>query len=137
MASNFMSVEYDQPAMTRFKNRFAERKKVAVMNRVKTAEGAGALVLLRAIEDNIDRQGLVDTGAYRASWGIEVGRGYAKVFTRHPAARRLEYGFVGLDSMGRLYNQAARPHVRPAIADTKEQILEAIRTGVVEEIERD
>lgn len=137
MASNFMSVEYSQPAMSRFKNRFAERKKIAVMNRIKTTEGAGALLLLQAIEENIDRQGLVDTGAYRASWGIQIGSGYAKVFTKHPAARRLEYGFAGVDSLGRLYNQPARPHVRPAIADTKEKIVESIRRGIIEEIEND
>ena len=29
-------------------------------------------------------------------------------------ARRIEFGFVGLDSLGRYYNQAPRPYMRPA-----------------------
>jgi len=60
------------------------------------------------------------TGVYRMSWQIQAsGRGYL-IFTNHPAARRLEYGFVGTDSLGRNYNQAPRPHMRPAVTEVRE-----------------
>lgn len=36
-----------------------------------------------------------------------------RVGTDSPYARRLEYGFVGVDRLGRNYNQAPRPHFRP------------------------
>jgi hypothetical protein len=40
----------------------------------------------------------------------------AEVFTRDPQGHRLEYGFVGTDRAGRSYQQAPRPHFRPAMA---------------------
>lgn len=36
-----------------------------------------------------------------------------RVGSDSPYARRLEFGFVGTDSIGRNYNQAPRPHFRP------------------------
>lgn len=45
-------------------------------------------------------------------------------------ARRLEYGFVGLDSLGRTYDQAPRPFARPALSNKQE----AIRDDVASEI---
>lgn len=56
------------------------------------------------------------TGAYVNSWYIER-RGFIEgmlVATRAPQAKRLEYGFAGVDSLGRNYNQPPFPHVRPA-----------------------
>ena len=37
-------------------------------------------------------------------------------------ARRLEYGFIGKDKLGRHYNQAARPYLRPALAKNLSKI---------------
>lgn len=132
---SFIEIENNDAAMTKFKNRFAQRRQIAVMNKVKTAEGAGAVLLLQAIQNNIVRQGLVDTGGYHNSWHVTLGSGYAKVGTPHPAGPRLEYGFFGLDSLGRLYNQPARPHVRPAIAEVKQEIIEKISLGIRQELE--
>lgn len=39
----------------------------------------------------------------------------AEVFSAAPQAYRLEYGFVGVDSLGRHYNQPPFPHFRPAL----------------------
>lgn len=60
------------------------------------------------------------TGDYRASWTMEgpVQRGTsvtATVGTDRPQARRLEWGFVGADILGRVFNQAPYPHVDPAV----------------------
>lgn len=83
----------------------------------------------------------VRTGQYRRSWRIsrlneQDSRRLVSftVVTNHPAAYRLEYGFVGTDSLGRHYNQAPRPHIRPAIAVTKETwkktLLAAVLAGL-------
>lgn len=41
-------------------------------------------------------------------------------------ARRLELGFVGIDSLGRHYHQEPRPFLRPAVLRNREKIVELI-----------
>ncbi|MFC8449488.1 HK97 gp10 family phage protein [Kitasatospora sp. NPDC057223] len=59
------------------------------------------------------------TGDYRRSWTTEVrvtGSGVeATVGTNKPQAARLEYGFTGADSLGRIYHQPPLPHVGPSV----------------------
>lgn len=58
------------------------------------------------------------TGDYRSSWRNDViGQGGLSrvVGTDRPQAMRLEYGFVGADSLGRVYDQPPYPHFEPAI----------------------
>lgn len=64
----------------------------------------------------------VRTGRYRESIQVQEDTTHRlryvttwAVFTHHPAARRLEFGFYGSDSNGRIYNQPPYPHWRPAI----------------------
>lgn len=77
----------------------------------------------------------VITGQYRASWDVKVsvagGRVSAVVFTDAPQSRRLEYGFVGVDRLGRPYRQPPYPHIEPAFRQTEPGFLEALRTGVL------
>ncbi len=86
----------------------------------------------------------VDTGALRDSIHIEqreMGPYFYEVSV-HPAelagnkwgldpayARRIEYGFIGTDSLGRNYHQAAQPYVRPAADSTKEPVIATLRNG--------
>lgn len=59
------------------------------------------------------------TGDYRRS--IAVQRGYdkgeyfAEIGTNKPQGRRLEFGFVGTDSLGRHADQPPYPHFGPAL----------------------
>lgn len=59
------------------------------------------------------------TGQYWSSWQTQVrGIPYGAectIGTDRPQGRRLEFGFVGPDSLGRVYNQPPFPHVGPAI----------------------
>ena len=56
------------------------------------------------------------TGDYRRSWSINTPHnGSREVGTNRPQGRRLENGFVGADSLGRVYNQPPFPHVEPAV----------------------
>ena len=84
----------------------------------------------------------VDTGALRESIHLEqreMGPYFHQVSV-HPAeiagnkwgldpayARRIEYGFIGQDSLGRNYHQAARPYVRPAAESTREAVQDTLR----------
>mgnify|MGYP001162039358 CR=1 FL=1 len=59
----------------------------------------------------------VRTGNLRDHIAVETYEGYttAMVHTSGvPYAARVEYGFVGYDSLGRYYNQAPRPYLTPA-----------------------
>lgn len=58
------------------------------------------------------------TGSYRASWQVRTRGGgsstTAEVGTNAVQGRRLEFGFNGADSLGRVYSQPPFPHARPA-----------------------
>jgi hypothetical protein len=70
------------------------------------------------------------TGDYRRSWTHEVSSDgvtvTAVVGTNKPQGRRLEYGFVGADSLGRIYNQPPFPHVGPAVEEIRPLFLAAL-----------
>jgi hypothetical protein len=61
----------------------------------------------------------VITGDYRRSWTHEVHTAgdvvMGVVGTNKPQARRLEYGYIGPDSLGRIFAQPPFPHVGPAV----------------------
>ena len=51
-------------------------------------------------------------------------------------ARRVEYGFVGPDSLGRVYNQRAQPYLRPALDENEDAIVKEIGTVLKMQIMR-
>ena len=67
------------------------------------------------------------TGDYRRSITLtntfDGGQPVALVHTNRPQARRLEFGFVGPDILGRVYNQPPYPHWRPA-AEGMDRVLQ-------------
>lgn len=77
----------------------------------------------------------VITGQYRASWDVRMitsgGQVTAEVFTDAPQARRLEYGFVGVDALGRHYRQPPYPHVEPAFRQAEPAFVQALEDGVL------
>lgn len=77
----------------------------------------------------------VITGQYRASWQVRTrvsgGQVTAEVHTDAPQANRLEYGFVGVDALGRHYRQPPFPHVAPAWQQTRPVYLRALADGVL------
>lgn len=74
------------------------------------------------------------TGDYRRSWSVRFsgarGRLSAEVGTNAPQARRLEYGFTGVDSLGRFYNQPPYPHVQPAVDQTEPEFYAACEKAI-------
>lgn len=61
--------------------------------------------------------------------GVEVG-------TDVPYGPRIEYGFVGLDSLGRRYHQAPQPFLRPAVDEHQAQIVREVREAFWESLRR-
>ncbi len=72
----------------------------------------------------------IQTGDYSRSISLRVGREAggvaARVGTNRPQGRRLEFGFHGADTKGRVYNQAALPHFGPAFDKTAPEFEAAV-----------
>jgi hypothetical protein len=78
----------------------------------------------------------VITGAYRNSWravttAIPNGA-QCTIGTNAPQGRRLEFGFVGADSLGRIYNQPPFPHVQPALDYIGQTLQSELRLALTE-----
>ncbi|MEU9774575.1 hypothetical protein [Streptomyces sp. NPDC047968] len=75
------------------------------------------------------------TGRYRASWQTHVvprrHGATATVGTFAPQGRRLELGFYGADSLGRVYAQPPFPHVAPALVQLQPGFAARIATAAV------
>ncbi|MDK0525005.1 HK97 gp10 family phage protein [Streptomyces sp. ML-6] len=78
----------------------------------------------------------VITGAYRNSWETQSRRlpygAMCTIGTNAPQGRRLEFGFVGPDSLGRVYNQPPFPHVGPAIDYIGATLMMEMRYAIAE-----
>lgn len=76
----------------------------------------------------------VQTGDYRRSIGLATysagGQLVAEVGTNAPQGRRLEQGFIGADSLGRVYHQRPLPHFGPAVAPTEHALNAAIEADL-------
>lgn len=59
-----------------------------------------------------------------------------KVGTNVPYAARIEYGFVGVDKLGRRYNQPAQPYLRPALAMNREEINRIVRAAILQQLRK-
>lgn len=104
-----------------------------------TMHHEGMLLLMRIQANASGSPGPnIITGRYRSSWRIVADRvpGGARITigTEAPQGRRLEFGFVGTDSLGRSFNQAPRPHVGPAVQETEQRLPEAIKRTIIEVI---
>ncbi|WP_372407408.1 hypothetical protein [Streptomyces luteireticuli] len=77
----------------------------------------------------------VITGQYRASWDVTMsisgGSVAGTVSSGAPQQARLEYGFVGVDALGRHYRQPPYPHIEPAWRETHPGYIEALAKGVL------
>lgn len=98
----------------------------------------GALLRTRVMARASGRPGpRAITGDYRRSWTNEYrgspGSFTSSVGTSAPQGRRLEFGFYGVDSLGRHYNQPPFPHARPAFDETAPE-FEAAVTDMVGKI---
>jgi hypothetical protein len=47
-----------------------------------------------------------------------------------PYAWRMEAGFSGADSLGRVYNEQGKPYAMPALTDNQDAIIQIMSTGL-------
>lgn len=90
----------------------------------KSVRHHGQLLRTRVMAKASGRPGPnIVTGDYRRSWQVQfAGSGHgstATVGTNAPQGRRLEHGFHGMDSLGRVYSQPPLPHAGPAFDEIK------------------
>ncbi|MHA7956307.1 HK97 gp10 family phage protein [Streptomyces sp. L500] len=113
-----------------------ERGGIAALAAMHTAMGHSAHALKAQVQQNASgRPGpQVITGQYRASWQAQITGGgsvvTAEVGTSAPQARRLEFGFAGADSLGRVYRQPPRPHLGPAAQETGPKLVRELGTAI-------
>lgn len=102
----------------------------------------GALLQTRVRAHASGRPGpRVQTGDYRRNIGLQVGQDeaavWAEVGTNSVQGRRLEQGFVGVDALGRHYNQPPYPHFGPAFEQTQPEYVQALGAAVVDDAARE
>lgn len=66
-------------------------------------------------------------GHLRASITSEIEGTTGRIGSNKKYARRIELGFVGADSLGRVYNQKPQPYLRPALHKNEKAILELFK----------
>lgn len=79
----------------------------------------------------------VITDDYRGSWQPTPVRrlphgAMCTLGTDRPQGRRLEFGFVGIDAIGRHYDQPPFPHVQPALPFIEQTLRASMRFAVTE-----
>lgn len=103
----------------------------------------GALLKMKLIAHSSGRPGpRRNTGEYQLHFWVDyVGTNQWQARIRagntEPYSDRLEWGFIGYDSLGRYYNQRPFPHFRPAMAEFQVEyeqglmfaVMTAINTG--------
>lgn len=98
---------------------------------------AGALLILNPAK----QQAAWRTGTLRRSLHIEAGRcsredAEVMIGTDVIYGPRVEFGFVGKDKLGRQYNQAARPYLRPAFEQNKDAAIEEVGATLAQLLDR-
>lgn len=84
------------------------------------------------IENEAKALAPVKTGTLMRSIHTEIevlsaSRAQAKIGPSVPYGARLEYGFVGTDSLGRHYNQGPQPYMRPAFEAKQAEALQEMK----------
>lgn len=89
-----------------------------------------APVLTGALRDGIHTETVVSNETREQLIVTPVVAAANKEGFEPPYARRIELGFIGVDSLGRHYHQAPEPYMRPAFDDEKDNALSAHEDAV-------
>ena len=103
-----MDVPYKQ--INKIHSVFQPKARAALRKEMQQVVEKNALAMFQELQATSPK----DTGQYAASWFFSMSGNTAYVMNAQPYGFRLEYGFVGVDSLGRHYAQAPQPHIRPA-----------------------
>lgn len=125
------SIEIERGGALKLANDLAIASVTAGVKAFETVRVYGELTKGRIIVNASGRPGPRRvTGDYTRSWSVITVRTLADVTaligTNAPQGRRLEYGFTGVDAIGRHYDQPPYPHARPALDSVAEPFLAAL-----------
>jgi len=87
-------------------------------------------VLTGNLRDHIHTETVTDTPQVQTLAVTPIVDAPNKYGFEPPYARRIELGFIGTDSLGRHYHQAAQPFVGPAFDNKQDEARSAIEDGV-------
>ncbi len=109
----------------------------AMVSRITAASAAAARKGAMALQAAGMRNSPVVRGTLRRSWRTQIITSGPSVFAARVGptiiyARRIELGFKGTDSLGRLYDQAPKPYAKPAF----ENVIPGIRATAISELAR-
>jgi hypothetical protein len=111
--------------------------KVAI-DKVTTGVIKGVELGALMIQSEVQRNAPVDTGQYRA--GIHTTPSEitedsitVSIGSPMPQACRLEFGYVGPDTLGRTFSQPPRPHWRPAFDNSVQKVTDIITQEIRKE----
>lgn len=118
--------------------KFASLSRRAQSANLEAATRAAALPVLNQLRLTVHEGGRTPykTGTLRRSFSMETllrspMRCVVGIGTNVPYARRLEYGFVGADKLGRVYNQAPHPYIRPAMDENRGKSRREFRAAMM------
>lgn len=95
---------------------------IAGIQPIQNAAQAGAPYLTGTLRRSIHTEIVVDRPLYaEAATGTDV-----------PYAARQEFGFSGVDALGRSYHQPARPYMRPAYEQQQAEAISETETALWE-----
>ena len=118
-----MKVDIDFSSVNRFSKKIQGFTRNFEKNMAQYQKDATDKLLARVIHHASGRPGPnIVTGRYVASFLIVSN----KVVNFSPQTHRLEYGFVGNDSLGRIYYQPPFPHFRPALEEMRQEYANGI-----------
>jgi Bacteriophage HK97-gp10, putative tail-component len=103
--------------------------------RFEGAAKANAPVLTGRLRDGIHTETVTDTPQTQVLAVTPTVEAANKYGFEPPYARRIEYGFVGADSLGRNYHQAAQPYMRPAFDTEQSGAAGDINNGITDALE--
>lgn len=101
----------------------------AIDQEVETALMSSALL----VENAAKPLAAYESGTLRRSITHEIQGGDAIVgpSAEVPYAARIEFGFSGADSLGRVYNQAAQPYMRPALVNNRQAVTQEFSSSIL------
>lgn len=93
--------------------------------KVEAKQKVALMLAANQYQNDVKRIAPYRKGALRRSIHVEMQDNdtTAIIGTNLPYARRLEYGFVGKDKLGRYYNQAAQPYFRPPLENKRKRYV--------------
>jgi hypothetical protein len=91
-----------------------------------------APVVTGRLRDGIHTETVADTDTQQVLMVTPVVAAGNKYGFEPPYARRIELGFIGVDSLGRHYHQPPEPYMRPAFDEGSAEALQALQGGVMD-----